>query len=429
MRSTTTLAAIVISTFASIAICQTTPPVSDPVPLTAERAVAIAIKHNPSVIAAVMDINAAKSGVRSAQALTNPKFEVSPPLTAHGSENVILLQQPLELNGTRSARTAVASAKLSEKQAEAIIQLQDIVYATKTAYYEMARSQELLSLDRNLLAIAEKFDTSMRREVELGSRPGMDIAQTGLEVIDARRRVTMEEGRLVSFTATLNTLMGRNPDSPCIATLPKPNLKFTPLDQRKLVTQAMISRPEISSELAKEYEFKQVARLTRDQLRPDVSLQFRAGSDFLANTHDAGVGLAINLPMFDYGGGKERIRQSEESAQAEGERLLAAKNLVSAEVIQAVVDMRTAESVVIDFRRSGLGQAKRLLDSVRMGMREGSANILQVLEAERSYASVQTDYINAQADLALAEAELEHATGSFKLKSAPPLLLKMRKQQ
>ena len=70
-----------------------------PPPLTVEDAVALAVKNNPRLSAAVRDVSAARSGGRSARALTTPSFVVAPSVpNSNGAPDAILFTQPLELN-------------------------------------------------------------------------------------------------------------------------------------------------------------------------------------------------------------------------------------------------------------------------------------------------------------------------------------------
>lgn len=72
-------------------------------PLTVEDAVTLAIRQKPRLSAAARDVAAARSGVRSAQALANPALTFTPAFSPGGSDEELLLQQPLE-PGTRRRR-------------------------------------------------------------------------------------------------------------------------------------------------------------------------------------------------------------------------------------------------------------------------------------------------------------------------------------
>jgi cobalt-zinc-cadmium efflux system outer membrane protein len=241
-----------------------------PAPLTVDEAVARAIRQNPRLSAAAREVAAARSGVRSARALANPALTFTPALSPGGADEELLLQQPLELNGTRAARTGVASAQLRATQAEAVVALRGLVFETKSAYYELGRAQELRALARDVLQTAEEFDRITRRQAELGSRPGIDQTQTGIEVTRARQQVTLAESQVVVAQTALNTLMGRPPEEP-IGPLPPLTMAATPVDRQAIVQQALAARAEVAAEEATRDALRQEARLSRAQGRPDLA--------------------------------------------------------------------------------------------------------------------------------------------------------------
>jgi len=382
-----------------------------------EEAVAQAMKNNPRLSAAAREVLAARSGVRSARALANPEITFAPGVTSlSGTGEELLVSQPLELNGTRAARTGVASAQLRATQARAIIELRELVFDVKMAYYELARAREQQALAAELLKTAEEFDRISRRQVEIGRRPGIDLAQTGIEVTRAQQQVTLTESQVTTALAALNTLLGRPPSEP-IGSLS--SLLFTPqpVDEETAMRQALAARAEITVEEAIADSFRQEARLARAEGLPDLAPQVRIGS-LLRGIPEAssgngfGIGIAINLPLFDHGSRRNRIRQAEESARAQADRITAARNQVRQEVQQALARLRASETVLKNYQQGVLDRARRLLEASRVGFQEGQYSIINILEAQRTYRAVQTEYTNALVDHVQARAELERAMGA-----------------
>lgn len=387
-------------------------PPSDMAPgtLTVEEAVALAIRQNPRQSAAAQDVAAAQAGVRSARALTNPTVLFTPAIIRGGSDEEILVQQRLELNGTRSARAGVANAQLRQAQAQLQVQLRILVFDTRAAYYELARAQELRRVAREVLGTAEELDRITRRLAEEGLRPGIDRIQTSIEVTRTRQQVTLAEARVRTAAAALNTLLGRPPTSPVAAGSPLP-LNAETLDAAAVTKQAVASRAEIIAEEAQRDELWQEARLARAEGRPDLVPQFRTES-ITRGTPEPGIGIGVSLPFLDYGSRRNRVRQAEESARAQEARIIAIQNQVRQEVEQAVTRLQAAEAVVRDYQQGVLDQSRRLLDASRTGFQAGQYSVIQVLEAQRTFRQVQTDYLNAVADCAIARAELDRATGA-----------------
>lgn len=400
-------------------------------PLTAEDAVALVIKNNPRLSAVLRDANAARSGVRSARALVNPTFTLSPAVpNSNGSSDAVLFTQPLELNGTRSARTGIASAQLRATQAKALTELRELVFEVKTAYYEVIRERELLALAQGLLKMTEELDALTRRQVELGKRPGIDTAQTEIEVFRAQQQATQAEGRVKNTVIALNTLLNRKPDTPfgALSSLPPP-MPENP-DRDFLVRQALVARAEVALEDAVRDSFLQEARMARAEGRPDIAPMFRSNELVRAVTpQDYGFGITITLPLLDWGSRRNRIRQAEESANAQNDRLSAIRSQIRQEVERSLTRLRTADTLLKSYRQGVLERAKRLLEASRTGLQEGQLSILSVLEAQRTYRTVQIEYVNAQAEYAQAVVELERTLGTVPATLLPTFSQEVRRSK
>jgi cobalt-zinc-cadmium efflux system outer membrane protein len=401
-------------------------------PLSADDAVRAAVQNNPRLRAAVRDVTAARQGTRAAGALANPEAAFTPALTGGaqgGSDTEVFVQQPLELNGTRAARRGAAQARQRGAEAQAVVELRDLVADTRTAYYELVRAREQAAVARDLLKTAEELDAAARKQVDAGARPAIDQTQTAIEVTRARQQVTLTDATVVSREAALNAAMNRPPDAPIggvgFDKISPPAgassaTNLPPLDEA--VRLAFANRAELQVGGAAAEAFRQDARLARAEGVPDLAPQFRATS-VTRGVQQSGFGLGITLPFLDYGNRRGRVRQAEESARAEESRIEARRSQVRQEVAEALAQARAADTVLATYTdaRSGglLEQSRRLLDASRLGYKEGKTTIVQLIEAQRTYRQTQNDYINAQVAAALARTELERVTGVFPATALP----------
>lgn len=378
--------------------------------LTEGQAVDQAIRRNPRLSAAARAVGAAELGARAAGSRTGAEFLFTPGITSlSGTGEELLLQQPLELNGTRTARQGIARAQVDVARAEAVVELHRLVFQTRVAYLELYRAREQQSVAEEVLRAAEDFDRIARRQVELGVRPGVDRTQTGLQISQARQQLALAAGQTTAAAASLNTLMGLSPERPVTALAP-PDLAPLSPDREKLIARALTNRAEIALEAAGRTAFQQEAELARAEGRPDLAPQVRSGS-VVRGFRDAGIGIGITLPIFDHGRRRFRIRQAEEGARAQEDRVAAARNQVRQEIEQALARLTSTEAVVRTYKQDVLDGARRVLESAKTGFRTGFTPVTAVLEAQRTYRTVFTGYTNALVDLAVVRAELERATG------------------
>ena len=392
--------------------------VQEATPITLAEAVRLAVESNPRLMAVVRDVAAAERGVAGSKALTNPDVLLTPGIPRVGSDEELLIRQPLEINGTRSARTGIANARLRAARAEAIIELRDLVYQTKTAYLDLARAQERRSLAQDLLRGTQELDENAQRQVELGSRPGVERTQTAIEVTRARQQATLAAAEYAGALSQLNTLLGRAPMK-AIA-LPALEVVAQPVDEEAVTQQALAMRAELALAEANRDVFRQEARLARAEGRIDIAPQVRAES-LTRQPREIGIGLGVSIPLFDHGSRRNRIRQAEESAKAQEQRLLAAQNQTRLEVAQAVARLRAAESIIADYRSGLLEESRRLLEARRTGFRLGQTDIVSLLEAQRTYRAVQAEYIDALVTHGQAKAQLERASGAVPESLLPTL--------
>lgn len=384
--------------------------------ITADEAVALAVRNNPRLLAVIEDVSGARAGVRSARALTNPYFAFVPSLFGTGSDEELLFQQPLELNGTRSARTGVARAQLRQTQAQALGELRALVFDTRHAYFELARTQELHRLAQQMLETARGFHHGVRRQAEEGLRPEIDPVQTQIEVSRAEQQLVLAESQVIAARAALNTLLGRPAGAPSATQLlaevvpvsATPDAATPHLET--LVARALAARSEIAGEAAARDRFRQEARLARAEGRPDLAPQVRSES-VLRSPRQPGIGIGITLPFLDYGSRRNRVKQAEASVRAQEARIAAAQNQVRQDVEQAYARLQAAEQVVRSYQGGVLEQSRRLLNASLRALQLGAPNasILTALEAQRTYRGVLTEYTSALATVGQSRAALERA--------------------
>ncbi|MCC6485052.1 MAG: TolC family protein [Armatimonadetes bacterium] len=377
--------------------------------LSLEEAVSKALDNNPVVSAVRAAVGSAEFGARSARALSNPTVHFTPALTSPGgSDEELSVQQPLEINGTRSARSASARAVADGIQAVGATELLDLVLQTETAYFELHRAREQLQLAEDLLSITEESHRLVDRQVEEGARPGIDRMQTSLEVSRAKQQLVTAQRQERIASATLNLALGQTPTSPLPLLIP-PTPQSPDTRTEALVARALAQRPEIAAARARHSESLSQARLIRAEGRPDLTPQFRADSVTRGGFQNAGVGISVSIPIFDYGSRRDRLKEARAEASAEKARITSEENNVRADVERAIDRLDAAREALKQFHSGVLDQSRRLLEASRTGFQLGQTNVLNLLEAQRSYRLIQSDYINALVDGAIAQAELKRA--------------------
>lgn len=377
-----------------------------PALLTVEDAVAATMRANPQVAAARADAAAARARQRAVRVLRNPRFTFSP-LTGGPNVDQISLNQTLELNGAREARSRAALAELERTRAQNLTLVLDLVMQTRLAYYALEAARQQLTIAVELQEIARDLEELTRRQVDLGLRPGMDAMQAGVLRARAEQAVTNARGDEEIRALALKRLMGLPLDAPLGALVPL--ALGSPQDMRAIAVEAVRNRPELRSLRATRDAFLAQARLARLEGAPDLSVELRA-ERVTGSVQDPGVAVSISLPFIDYGSRRNNVRQALAAAEGQRWRLVDAERQVRQEVEQSVAQLTVARTSA-EKLETVRDQSRRLLTANRAGFKAGLTTLLSFLEAERTFRAVQSDYVNALADWAMAGARLERAMG------------------
>jgi cobalt-zinc-cadmium efflux system outer membrane protein len=358
--------------------------------------------------AAAYDAQAAGAAVRGAKALTNPDFVVLPSVIGSaGTDSTLLLVQPLEINGTRSARTRVATGECIAAQAGLQATRNTLLRDVKIAYWDVARVQAITKLNCDNVASLESLLAAAKRQVDVGTAPGSHVTKAEVELARAKQELAIAEKELSQSKASLNTLLARDPCTQFTAVDP---LTFTPAQPLPdcPADQAVKNRPEIAQEqallAAREAEITQA----KAQGRPDVLVQARL-EEF---DGPGGIAVGLTLPIFDWGSRRSEIKQAKSAACAQSKRLDAQKYQVRLEVANASTAAVQAACAVRDYESGVLSKSEQLAQMAEKGYKTGATSYLEVLEAQRTLRSVKIDYTNALANYEKAKAELEWAISS-----------------
>jgi len=122
------------------------------------------------------------------------------------------------------------------------------------------------------------------------------------------------------------------------------------------------------------------------------------------------VGVLLNIPLFQWGEGKYKVRAARAEARRVRQQWMEARQLVSLQVRQAVHRLYEARQRLVVSQRN-VDKAEDNLYSARKGFQEGVIPATRVLEAQTAWISARSARLDAQIDVRLADAYLRRAVG------------------
>ncbi len=384
-------------------------------PLTLEAALTETLRAHPRVEALRRELAAKLLAIKGARALTAPSILLSPGLTSFsGTTEELLAVQPLEINGTRSARTAIALAEFHVAQAEARATLLALTYEMRLAVVALEQTRAYQRLMEAQVGDAQTLERLAKKQVELGTRPGIDLETLALETLRTENRLTQAAGVAKSAETTLNLLLGRPVGSalPVLAPLALPK---EPLATEALLASALTLRPELKQATAKQEGTQAQQKLLKAEGKPDVSPLVRIGNLFRGTPpgstgNGAGIGVAISLPL-DHGSRRAQQAGLQERFEAHKNHYADIARQIEREVREAAEKLSTAQTILARYETEALPRAERLLRASRIGFEEGKTSVLAVIEAQRTHRLIQSDTLQARHDVLLAAAALDKARG------------------
>jgi len=384
--------------------------------LTAAGAVNRALESHPALEAAERQIAVFEGSRRQAGMARNPTFTFqqenirSVPIDGVSywswTDTFAFLEQPIETGGKRSRRKESAAIDVQRARLRVELLRKRIAGEVKLAYWEAAgRSRvhgQLLQSADNFLLMVDYHRVRVRE----GAMAEADLLRIQLE---SERLNLAANNALLEFEQAkirLFLAMGQTEIPERLAfdglDLPEAAVEAVADPQQALANRSemKLSRLEVEAAQAE-------VRLAQANARPDVGVI--AGYKRSAGYNTLLAGVQMDLPLFDRQQGSVSAATARIAAlRAELESTAA---VVRAEVAVAEKGRRLRRLQIVNSLRPMLKQASESAAIAEAAYREGGADLLRLLDAERLRIETETLYCQALAEYRRSAAELEIAMG------------------
>ena len=306
----------------------------------------------------------------------------------------------------------MAAAKRSRDDA-----LRTLLLTVRQAVLDGALQQSQLALARELAESTERTRALDEKRLRSGAVSEAELARAEVAALQAQQGVDLAEQASSAARLQIAFLLGVRDPAPEEFTidlalfdraLPEAGPSIDVLGR-----EALENRPDLLAAAAQEARARAALALARRQRVPDVALsaqyaQEGSGQNAL-QPPTLTFGAQLPLPIF--------YRQSGEIARAEAD--LRAQRIQQEKLrAQALIDVQQASAAVEANRRLVqrlrtrlLGRARRVRDLVQVQYEKGAASLLELLDAQRTWAQVHADYLRDVRDFWLSVFRLDAAVG------------------
>lgn len=384
-------------------------------PLTADRAVQLALLNNPVMRRQAAELGFAAAEVYDAGRLANPTFSLTrlagdssaganvPQLTLGIAFNFVnLLFLPAN---TRFAKAQLEAAKLNVAAAAL-----DLAADVEAAWYETVGADQLAQM-REAAAKAQRASATLaQRYFDAGNISQRELAMEQASASQAALGAISARAEAVEARTRLNKLLGLSADQgrwTLDARLAEPLPKDDA--ENDLQRLAMDSRLDVAAArrtaqaLADRYGITRRTRLINDI---EVGVERERDYD---GALDVGPTLSLELPLFNWGGGRTAAIQAA-LLRAEADLDQAVLDL-SNDVQLGAAKVAATRARVEEFWRALIPAQETVVEQAQREQNYMLIGIFEVILAKQQTYDAYAGYIEAVRDYWVARAELGRAVG------------------
>lgn len=406
-------------------------------PLTLEQCIQVGLERSTSMRNARLNLAIQELRVKTARA------DYFPRLTASGNYNFsdridfgfepenydlgLRAAYTIWDNGQREVGYAQSreSLKATESRNQGI--KQSLILQITEAYYDVLQYQALVQVSEQNLARAQENTQRTKDFVEAGSLIPADVAtaevregnnrftllnnQNSLQIAQARlpRLVGLDPGVLITVAADESYQLYQQRGTIERIEIPVEEAIQIALDNRPEFqeTQAQLKSQEWSLTLAK---LQRWPRLNADMdynVNLDDYLRERENfSDFRSWS----AGVSLNFTIFDGGILRNRVKELDMQLEQTRENASDLERSVALDVRQSYLNLRRSEAAV-DIARTQVINASLSLEVIQGRFDVDKAILLELLDAQTSYAQALTNEVTSFYDYKIAQTRLQDAMG------------------
>ena len=385
----------------------TLPSMSQPLPttITIDDAMKLLEERSPRTLADRASIQVAAADRITAQTLPNPSVSyggvhlLSGLSTGAVTQHQIVVEQPLLIFGQRNAREQEADLNVGAERARVADELAQRRLTVRQAFATLLSRQQQYGVMQNSLTDLERVEQVVRGRAQAGERSRYDVLRIETETESLRVDVMNAETDVDDAAGQLASLLGFPGWTPhAVGTLAPGNV---PTDVETLWKSAQERRPSLVAIRQQQASARGGLFLARRERLPVPAVSGGAQYTQDVNGTSAFFGFSIPVPLFDRGQGS--IARAVAQVNAQDLALAAESAEARAEVERAAMVLQKRRAALSLLENEVVQRVPMLRQMAESAYTEGSADILELLDAMRSLKDIQIAHVQQLESTKLAE--------------------------
>ena len=372
---------------------------------TLDRVLATALRQNPDLILAQLEVDSARAEQGIARALPNPTYSVIP-----GTPFQQAVAATIDLGPQRVFRTRAAGRGTTATRLVFADVTRQVVFRVREGFYDvlLADSLRAIALERRDIFRGLLAADSVRWRS--GDIPERNLTKSELDLAGAEADLDRTNAQAHGTRLALQTLLGS--PAPDTGFAISGNLAYQPVDfpLDSLASLAQQTRPDVAAARARIGQTQSLRALATADLfpTPTISLVYQSGAPF-SNGSAYAFGISFAVPLLYWNGG-ERARAAAGVASAEAAHR-AIRTQAAAELAIAVDSFRVARDLAERYQSGLVAKATAALEAARLAYQSGATSQLDLLDAVRTYSDTRAAYYAALRDYWVSIYALDRAVG------------------
>ncbi len=398
--------------------------------VTLGQCIDIALKNNPSIVAAGFTVEVNRSRVGEARSGYYPQLSASAaysriqpiPGTSAATGGTGAFDQyssavTLNLNildfGRTSSQVDISKYNLESSRSDLNTTQDAIILNVKQAYYGVLLAKRNRDVAADVLKQFELHLDQAKGFYDVGTKARIDVIKAEVDLSNAKLSLINAENALKIARVTLNNAMGV-PGAP--ESVLEDSLSFQPfpIALEEATTRAFDHRSDLKSIIAKRQAAETSISAARSGYYPILSGNANynwAGETPATIDHGWSAGLVMTVPLFSGFLTGHQVAESKSNLYILKANEESLRQQIQLDVRQAYLNLQAAEAS-ISTAELATKQAKENLDLANGRYAAGVGSPIEVSDAFATYVTAQANYSGALSNYKIAQATIERAMGA-----------------
>lgn len=400
-------------------------------PLTLEQCRQLAAERNHRLQAAQQNIAAAKARQAQAQAGGKPTADVSAtgfyfgkPLNSllpeYGISPGVSISQPVYNGGKVKLGKEQAALGVAIEEEQRVLTASEVLYNTDKAYWQVVAAGEKIKLAQQYSRQLNALYTDLNNQYTAGITYKNDVLRIKVQQNENELSLMKAQDALTLARLSLAQVTGLG-DSVSFIISDTITGSFSPVLTDTAWAGGAAGRAELRILQHNIASGKIQENLLKADMLPSVNLGLNGitafgksgvnptnNNNFMASWYSM---LSINVPVFDWGKRKQKVKEQRYKIQAQEFQLKEQEELISLEVRQALLQLNQSARRV-ELSGASLEQAAENLRLSNDRLKAGTIIGKDVLEAQTLWQQAFSDRIDARVEYKINEAALQKALGN-----------------